>query len=535
MSLRRTTLLFAIALVLTTSLVPQPAHAQVESIAGGAIGGIAGCAVGSLLSSVSFDKVPVTDSKQSEQTTKECVLDGILVGVRQGIIEEITADIVSWINSGFEGNPAFVTDFEGFMRNVADRTAGEFIRSSDLGVLCSPVDIRIGLALSYYSSFEEKNQCTLSDIVSNTKNFIDGNFSEGGWRGWTELSVRPHNNPYGSFLSAQGELQARVSSEVNKEQTYLEFGGGFRSKESCTQTTSEDGTTQENCYVNTPGTVINQQLNEQLGSGMRQMELADEIDEIVSALMAQLVKETLTSSGGLLGTTEPGGDEGDSYIDDINQIDEQRTEEMREDVEEQVTAQFDAQRDVEDRYITEQEGMLSSAEEAKERFEEVVACYEKHLAHDEQTEGGTNEGHLTDSQEATAHSRIESAKNTIDSEIQPVIDSRSENISTATGTLAAIDDVESDFQEDLATSTSSSELNQVLNTYSQFQNLLPADTVLHTSEDVSTAQRQNSDTEDIQENTIKENMNDLEEEASNMLETCQEEFAGGLPDEDSSR
>ena len=47
-------------------------------------------------------------------------------------IQQMTVSIVNWINSGFNGKPSFVQNYQQFFNNVADQAAGEFIRGSSL-------------------------------------------------------------------------------------------------------------------------------------------------------------------------------------------------------------------------------------------------------------------------------------------------------------------------------------------------------------------------------------------------------------------
>ena len=49
----------------------------------------------------------------------------------------------------------------------------------------------------------------------------------------------------------------------------------------------------------TPGSVIESQLSNVLGSGLRQLELADEFDEMVGALVGQMVKNVVFGAQGL--------------------------------------------------------------------------------------------------------------------------------------------------------------------------------------------------------------------------------------------
>ena len=58
--------------------------------------------------------------------TLEYVLDGLAWEVANLAIQSMTKSIVNWINSGFEGSPAFVTDLRTNLRGVGDAVAARF-------------------------------------------------------------------------------------------------------------------------------------------------------------------------------------------------------------------------------------------------------------------------------------------------------------------------------------------------------------------------------------------------------------------------
>ena len=79
-------------------------------------------------------------------------IDGFFHLAAKVFLRAMVRSIIQWINSGFQGAPAFVTDLRGFLVDVADEIAGEFIYQSDaLRFLCSPfqLDVRIALAGTY--------------------------------------------------------------------------------------------------------------------------------------------------------------------------------------------------------------------------------------------------------------------------------------------------------------------------------------------------------------------------------------------------
>lgn len=141
-------------------------------------------------------------------------------------IRGITASMVNWINSGFQGGPAYVTDINGLLLDIADATTANFIEGTALEALCSPWKMNIKIALSLPSNrFEEDVRCTLSDIVANMDDFINGDFSQGGWAGWFELTTR--NNPYNNYLASASELEARIDNAQGEEMKLLDWEMDF--------------------------------------------------------------------------------------------------------------------------------------------------------------------------------------------------------------------------------------------------------------------------------------------------------------------
>lgn len=242
---------------------------------------------------------------------KEWGLDKIAFTLAKAMIRQITADLVNWINSGFEGGPAFVSSPQNFITNVGDQVVGDFIDGSALGFLCDPFKLNIQFGFQYNyagGQYYSYKGCTLTQVIDNVDGFVGGNFSQGGWDGWFTMFRDPLNNPYGSQFKSEQRLYASIQGE--KELNILDFqaGNGFLSQKKCVEYENEyeSGGDEPRCLrqeVVTPGSVISEQLNNNLGSGVRQLELADELDEIVDALMAQLVNQIITG-GGLAGSSK---------------------------------------------------------------------------------------------------------------------------------------------------------------------------------------------------------------------------------------
>lgn len=300
-------LLIAVILAPASALLGAPQHAEAQA------GGIIGCAalfglgVGSIgvVAPILGLTVPVSDlpteTSSAASVQKECI-DAIAYTIAKIAIQSISQSIINWINSGFEGGPAFVTDLDQFLFEIDVEVFEEFLGSDAIAFLCSPwqFDIRLALALAFIGAREI--ECSLGDVVENIEQFVDGDFHQGGWPGWFSLTQR--NNPYDSYFELSASANARIAAARFRELTYLDFGRGFLSFELCTDRpanpsdpNASPGDVVSDCEITTPGAVIESQLENVLGSGIRQLELADEINEIIEALIAQLLNQVIT--GGL--------------------------------------------------------------------------------------------------------------------------------------------------------------------------------------------------------------------------------------------
>lgn len=262
-------------------------------------------------------------------TMKEGGLDGLAWIIVNLIIERIAASTVQWINSGFKGTPSFITNPERYFTTLGDNIAGQYIFANpNLNFLCGPIQAKIRLALTQNYLREPYWQCTLTDAYGNMEDFM-GDFSKGGWDKFFELTQKPQNNPLGAFLQAENELNLRISTRKDTAQEEFKWGNGFMTFKTCKKwspagSLDQFGTMklpepppdvpvdksreQRTCLETetaTPGSVIQSQLNKTLGLGSDKLAVADELNEIVSALLNQLVNQVVGGIGkGLRGLSE---------------------------------------------------------------------------------------------------------------------------------------------------------------------------------------------------------------------------------------
>jgi hypothetical protein len=334
-SQRLLTFLILVIIIFSVFSIPQNTQAQ-GSIFGGGITAAAECSgllknlggwMGGIFGGLfGFGgEVPV---KEEQERTKEGCLDQIAWVVANQIIEKAMKDTINWINGeGGTGGPKYVQDIEGFLTEIADETIGEFINNSAFGFVCDPFKTQLRLSLAKIRIADTRAECTLSEIVENIEGFVGGNFYDGGWNAWGELVTR--SNPYTQYLQAENELNARIRARQFEETKKLDWGSGFKSWEVCPGEVYEcaiigppapgnvsgeiqkiPAANEEVCSENggfwqcasplqivTPGSVIEGQLNNVLSSGQERLTVADEFNEIVSALLNRLINDVFSQKG----------------------------------------------------------------------------------------------------------------------------------------------------------------------------------------------------------------------------------------------
>jgi hypothetical protein len=336
---------------------------------------------------------------------KEFVLDPLVSALGKQIIQALTASIVSWINSGFEGSPSFIQNPGSFFLDIADQATARFI-SDDLANLCSPfsIDLKASLAFKYHpKNAKNRYRCTLGTIINNSKNavsnasingFTAGDFRQGGWPAFISMTTESQNNIYGAAIQTNAELSLRVAGIQSQQRDELSQGKGFLSfrDPSCVKqarayaATAGEGNFGEtadsfenssilseyDCPILTPGNVIAGATEQYLGTPLRQLELADEIGEILGALFSQLTSNILKKG---LSTASNKGSSGRSYLDSITNNQEDQVAQvnaLREDTLKDVNNNLSYTKT----HMEQRQSTFILLDTIKNSYKSVISCYE---------------------------------------------------------------------------------------------------------------------------------------------------------------
>jgi hypothetical protein len=282
---------------------------------------------GAILHSTQATAMATTDvSKEtSSNTFKECVLDPLVNNIKEMLIDSITADLVSWIEGGFEGEPAFLTDPGAYFKDIGKAAVSAYLYDSGMDeFICEP--FRVDVVLQFLWDYETPPQsqfgslsCDLEDVFSegivltvsegndpNTQITRDtrsteeryramvegGDFDAGGGLLGMSKSLEPGNNRHDQTIRTQAIAKAKLDQIEATEKETVAQGNGWLSQR-CD--TDGDGTKDEVC---TPGHYVAGQVDQWMGNSLSQLELADEFGEILDALLKYVVTEILTSASG---------------------------------------------------------------------------------------------------------------------------------------------------------------------------------------------------------------------------------------------
>lgn len=237
-----------------------------------------------------------------------CIVNSMIVYIANSTLE--------WINTGFEGNPAFLTNPDQFFTDLANAEKRAFIQNLAYGVNSGVCGAFKGTIVSSILSRYGRNQqnyynqqgyenggygqglqgqngfngCAFDQNPGQLNAFLGGNFTEGGgWNSWFQLTQNPNNNPYDTYFRTNERLNTQVAAVKLSKTTELNWNNGYLSYRKC-----ENGEKDvSKCPVTTPGTVIQKKLETTLDLGTDRLLLADKFNQVVTALVDQLITTAL--------------------------------------------------------------------------------------------------------------------------------------------------------------------------------------------------------------------------------------------------
>ena len=283
--------------------------------------------------------------------------DAVAYCIVNTMIIYIADSTIQWINTGFEGNPAFLNNPDQFFEDLANREKAAFLQNLAYGVNSSVCGVFKSSVVTAILSRYGKNQqmygnpqqgyqnggyngantagmnngtggytgggtatngaypngtngtaggtgyngvtgasgmplniCPFDQNPGQLNTFVNGNFSAGGgWNSWFQVSQGSMANPYDTLFSANDRLNNQIQAVQISQNRELTWNNGYLSFRKCSNGEKD----KSKCPITTPGTVIQNQLNETLNLGKNRLVLAEKFDQVVTAVLDQLITTSL--------------------------------------------------------------------------------------------------------------------------------------------------------------------------------------------------------------------------------------------------
>jgi uncharacterized membrane protein len=159
------------------------------------------------------------------------------------LLQKITLSTVAWINSGFDGKPAFIQDPSKFFNDIAKNEVLQFRLEINNPELFPFGEIWLrNQAAHFNNKFADNARYSLDELIKNTTPQYSANafwldFDQGGWGAWSAMTQYPGNNALGFQLMASSELQRRLEgttqSTAQNVREALQAADGFLGDQRC--------------------------------------------------------------------------------------------------------------------------------------------------------------------------------------------------------------------------------------------------------------------------------------------------------------
>ena len=249
---------------------------------------------------------------------KEYEEDQTLQHAWRNVIDEFVNQTYQWVLFAYNGNPIFVQNLSVYNQLIDDEVLITFLKDiviSSIGNDTKRKIVKRVLRDRFEQLFPfnvqgspgyDPTRVLSADGVADS---LDDNFvALGGFDALQKLA-QPGNSGEATVELAQGELERRINERREYENQKLDWGRGFFSYEYCNygdgnadgqgelglfSDTRED---RRNCYIVTPGSLIQDQVSFVFGSALRQMELNDEYQEWIGQTSFEVLASVNSNIG----------------------------------------------------------------------------------------------------------------------------------------------------------------------------------------------------------------------------------------------
>lgn len=228
---------------------------------------------------------------------KDYILDPALWFVITLLIRSLTFSLLTWINSGFEGEPQFLLDKTVLFSLVIDENIRLLLYTvANFPELMDSLKVAVlqGIIGGFYTPVEQLLRSTFpGGNAAYTAYLQDFRAcpSVSSWECYLEVSMS-NNSYYGTQRRAMNELSRRLTDTISHKISDIAEGSGFISLTECVQRNAAGNCTRS--IRKTPGQAVAGQLHQYLGSGLQKSIVADELLESITSILDALLNQFIT-------------------------------------------------------------------------------------------------------------------------------------------------------------------------------------------------------------------------------------------------
>jgi hypothetical protein len=321
------------------------------------------------------DQTKTIQDKTVDLHYKECVSDPLVAKIRNAIIAMITKSTISWLNNGFEGGPAFVQNLKSMAYDITSTAIQEAVQKTFAGICSSQrqdIQTIVLTQYQYESDLGKQVQCTTKDAQVEAR--AKGDFSGGGGLDGIYASLFSNDGIY-AYPAAKSVADIKAASALADKYKDLSYGQGFQSQVKCTDgQTMKPGTACINGTITVPAALIKDVASQQYLQPNQQLISADEIGELIDALMASLTQVAFQGIDGVLGVSEKNKNGNGSYLDNLVG---QTSDNSIGDAQSTLLNDAEGVQAIEQQFQDILNEIMDNLTNTKQKYQDVAACYVK--------------------------------------------------------------------------------------------------------------------------------------------------------------
>lgn len=294
-------------------------------------------------------KASATDKELEKQTKTQNCLNGVAYAIAHNMLQQMTTRTLNFVNRGFGGNPLYVRDMDSFLKSIRDEKLSTFLQTVPNTDPVFGNAIRSAITKQVTGYTDGRINQAMNTPEAQQYEAFQNDFTQGGW----STFLNPKNNALSAYFNAVDTVTTETNTAQQNVKDELGQGNGFLSVKKCVEyettppvatgscsfiytgnyascCTSVGGaaTNQAQCRAYTggyqsttvasttgtggapkclktenvtPGKIVADQTAAVTTSSYRQLEQADQINEVLGSFFDQLLSRLFADGLGSVG------------------------------------------------------------------------------------------------------------------------------------------------------------------------------------------------------------------------------------------